>query len=425
MKLMKCVFSWMLALAFCLSAWNAALSSEENQPLPFTIEVQEAFGPANEATGESDSYVRYPLLHCSDAALVPAAEKINRTIEEKAHLSAYLHLLSTVTPGSAGLRMGYSLSAAVRASDNMPCLEGRYLSILFSAEGKMLSGRPSQVYYPMTFDLLTGDEVTFDQLFADPEGARRLIEEYLETEVEPTLSTHLENNQLLPVPFDRFFLDPFGRILFLYENSQLSFLSGVSGSVSFRYSQLSSVLDFSPNGVIAHLPWQMYVMNAQQTDAQRAEALWKWLEDDACLIPAARPISLSEDVSTVLSAFHSTADSSYYPGGAYYEVEEPAFRGALILTDESEEKVTGLQTSQLDLFGISTNTTTLDEAAAFLSREAFARMELNEAAAELYRVCPGEMLIYSLKRSRDQQPMTLTLYADQDGVIQFIKLAIQ
>ena len=106
-------------------------------------------------------------------------------------------------------------------------------------------------------------------------------------------------------------------------------------------------------------------------------------------------------------------------------MEEPVFRGALILTDEKEETVTGVQTSQLDLYGVSTGSTTLDEAAAFLGREPAVRMELGEAAAELYRVCPGEMLIYTLTRTADQQPMTLTLYADRQGVVQYVKLALQ
>ena len=424
MKYLKHFFLWILLLA--LSIQPGLSANADSAALPVSVEIQELSGAVNESTGQCDSYIRYPLLKTADAALAPAVEKINQAIKEKAHLSAYQQLLDSVQEGSTGLRMDCSLGIAARSGDGQPPFtEGKYLSILFSAEGKMLSGRPSQVYYPMTFDLTTGDEVTFGQLFADPESAKAFIEEYLENQVEPELSTHLENNQLFPVPYDRFFLDSFGHVILVYENSQLSFLSGTSGAVSFRYSQLSPWLDGSPEGVIAHIPWHLYGMGAAQTETRSADALWAWLESNACLIPAQTTFSLSADLQKSLARFHVTTDPGFYPGGVSYEVEEPVFRGALILTDEKEETVTGVQTSQLDLYGVSTGSTTLDEAAAFLGREPAVRMELGEAAAELYRVCPGEMLIYTLTRTADQQPMTLTLYADRQGVVQYVKLALQ
>ncbi|MBQ9264816.1 MAG: hypothetical protein IJ189_11510 [Clostridia bacterium] len=426
MKHLKCNLLCVMLLALCLILSCNALASQEDQGLPITIETLETLGPVTDVDGESGSYVRYPTLASEDPTFSAAVEKINQAIAKKAHIPAYLQLLSTITPGSSGLRMDFSLGAAIRHTDGQgPCIDDRYLSILFSVEGKMLTGRPSHAYYPMTFDLFTGEEITFDQLFTDPDGAKSFIETYLENEVEPTLSTYLENNQLFPVPYDRFFLDSFGHVMLAYENSQLSFLSGTSGAVSFRYSQLSPWLDLSDDGIVAHTPWQMYVMTPEQTDAQRSEAMWTWLKNNACLIVANPSISLGTSMELVLKDFHATTDSGYYPNGAYFEVEEPVFRGALILTDENEERIIGIQTNQIDLYGISTGATTLEEAEGFLGNAPVSRMELNEAAAEIYHVCPGHMLIYPLTRAGDQSPMTLTLYADEEGIVQYIKLAIE
>jgi hypothetical protein len=131
----------------------------------------------------------------------------------------------------------------------------------------MLSGRPSQIYYPFTFDLATAIWFPFDQLFTDPEGAKALYRKTIEDEIEPDLSTYLENNQLFPVPYDRFFLDGQDNITFVYENSQLSFLSGYSGAVSFNYGALADWLDLSPDRVAAQISeWRM-VRAALPTDS--------------------------------------------------------------------------------------------------------------------------------------------------------------
>ena len=177
--------------------------------------------------GPSGSFVSYPALNSGEKPEAQAlAEKINGYIQETAQIPAYLQLLSTLQAGGTGLSMDYEMSArsVCETGGNLECAP--YVSLVFNAKGKMLAGRPSQVYYPMTLNMMTGEPVPFEELFTDPEGAKAFIEACLEEEVEPTLSTYLENNQLFPVPFDRFFLDGFGRLIIVYENSQLSFLSG-------------------------------------------------------------------------------------------------------------------------------------------------------------------------------------------------------
>ena len=50
--------------------------------------------------------------------------------------------------------------------------------------------------------------------------------------------------------------------------------------------------------------------------------------------------------------------------------------------------------------------------------------KFDEALAELYRVCPGAASIYRLEPV-DGRNAAFTLYADRDGVVQYIKLALE
>lgn len=379
-----------------------------------------------EETGAADSYVRYPVLTTTDGEHAPIIEVINQAIQRQARIPEYLQLLSTIQEGSTGLRFDYEMQCEFTHYEPLAHTWGlaiRYLSLLFSAEGKMLQGRPSQVYYPMTFDLYTGEQVIFDQLFADPEGAKAFIETYLAEEIEPTLSTYLENNQLFPVPYDRFFLDGYDHIVFVYENSQLSFLSGYSGAVSFRYSELTPWLDTSPDGVAMQLS-SLYDFKMKSIDSwNESEFFWEHVQGLAIWEIYPR-IFLNDDAEVIRQEYRCTVDSGYYPGGAYFEVEEPRLLGTLILTDDSETTVTGILTHRADLPGIVTGKTTLSEAEAFLGVAPTLRMEISETLADIYLVCSGTASIYQF-RSVDDEPLSLTLYADENGVVQFVKYALE
>ena len=362
--------------------------------------------------GSADSFVSYPQLNAEEnfgaAAL---AEKINGYIQETAQIPAYIQLLSTLQAGGTGLVMDYDTSVLYVSDACAP-----YVSLLFSAKGKMLSGRPSQVYYPMTLNMTTGEPVAFDDLFTDPEGAKAFIEAYLEEEVEPSLSTYLENNQLFPVPYDRFFLDGSGNLILYYENSQLSFLSGDSGAVAFRYSELWDWLDTS---------WSGIPMSVLDTPEEYLGGMtMKEQMDEICM--GVYPLwgfnmegELGMSVEVLTDDYPQAADSEFYPGGACFEVETAALRGTLILTDENEETVTGILSHRVDYFGIFTGKTTLTEAEALIGQEPMARLNLDEAAAELYRVCPGTAAVFK------SYEYLFTLYADENGVVQYIKLALE
>ena len=412
----------------CLSPAVLSESSLEIAVLPIQIEQRETLGPAviqdkNDPEITHECFIRYPELVSDDPAYGPALEKINQAILEKAHIREYEAMLPAFQMGSMGLRMDYELGL----SDDHAAGEGRkiydrYISILFSARGKMLSGRPGQIYYPMTFDLITGEEITFDQVFADPEGGKAFIETYLMEVVGPTLSTYLENSDLLPVPFDRFFLDSFGRVNFYYESNQLSFLSGFAGAVSFRYAELKDYLDFSDAGVVSHMGY----LNAQKymTEEEKRENALNLLSGGALVFSFQDGITPGESLQAALQDVHPASDPDYYPGGACLELEEAEYRGCLILTDEAEEQVTGLLSSRFSLYDLETGFTSLTDAAAFLGRDPVISLPLDETAAGMYRVCPGQMAVYSLQRM-DNEPLTLTLYADEKGIVQYVSVEIE
>lgn len=370
-------------------------------------------------TDTSGSFVSYPVLIGGESPEAQAlAEKINGYIQETAQIPAYLQLLSTLQAGGTGLKMDYDMSASYdwdETGENLKCAP--YVSLVFSAKGKMLVGRPSQVYYPMTLNIKTGEPVAFEELFTDPDGAKAFIEAYLEEEAEPILSTYLENNQLFPVPYDRFFLDGCGNLILCYENSQLSFLSGDSGAVAFRYSELWDWLDTSPEGI------PMAVLTSPEQYAERPAPIAEQM-DEFCM--GAHPLygfgmegELGMSVEVLTDLYPQAADSEYYPDGACFEVETAVLRGTLILTDEAEERVTGILSNRADYFGIFTGKTALKDAEALMEREPSARLSVDETFAEMYRVCPGTMDVYSM------DGYLFTLYADVNGVVQYIGMDLQ
>ena len=439
MRSFQKITAWLLVASFLLFLPFSSFADEDQTQTTAWISVDHQM---YEADGPEGSYVLYPEFFAVNPNSMekyesPVTDKINETLRTKAHIPEYLQLLSTVTAGSAGLQMRYSVGAVSEWINPYDLSVGRYLSILFDVTGKMLAGRPSQVYYPFTFDLATGEEVSFDQLFSDPNGAKAYIENKLEEEVEPTLSTYLENNQLFPVPYDRFFLDGNENVIFLYENSQLSFLSGFSGSVAFRYSELAPWLDASPDSVAAQTSRIAYQRKYFPDDAMyfllslQQDATLGWL-----------PVQLGDDLEAVLSLYRATTDSGYYPSGAYYEVEEAVLRGLLILTDENEETVTGLLTSRADFYQLQSGKTTLEEAEAFLNwphegqkasaelpdailnMTPDARLPISAELAEMYRVCPGTASVYTFA-DPDGRLLTLTLYADEENIVQYVKYALK
>lgn len=391
MKL-KCLLISVLLLTVSLAPALAA----EGENAGLKVLVHQEFGIG-------DSHVFYPELQDTQGGETIA--KVNEAILQKAEIEDYLRVLKTVTEGSVGLTVDCDYSSDV---------SNGLFSVVFSATGRMPKGRPSQKYYAMTFDLETGEEVTFDRLFSDPEGALKLIEENMDSKVSDILSTYMENSALLPVPTDNFAV-LHDAVTFYYDNDQLSFLSGDSGAVSFWYYELEPYLDLSENSVAKRL--ETLERSGIKDRGQLARVVMDNVShgvmpglDVAVSAADDARLSVGADVHTLVDSFKQTTDSGYYPGGAYLEVENALLRGTYILTDEAGEKVTGILSKRLDMFGIKTNVTTADEWREVLGQPA-STLSLDANTAEQYLLCAGSSDQYTYGDH------TLTLHADENGVL--------
>ena len=85
------------------------------------------------------------------------------------------------------------------------------------------------------------------------------------------------------------------------------------------------------------------------------------------------------------------------------------------------------------MYGIETGKTTLEEARNLLGTPV-AEMMLSDAAAQMYLVCPGRMLAYSYtpdspihcgETGKDANAISLTLYADESRIVQYVKLPLE
>ena len=375
----KIVFA--LVTMFCLMLCSSCLAQETMPALTSAGDMQA------KANGEND-YVIYPVLENGGEY----TESVNTQMMEKARISAFLQLMQFGT-GSTGLRVDWDGH-----------VNGNVLSVVIGADGKMPVGRPSQVYYPMNFDLETGEEIPFEALFTDADAAMAHMEMLLENEVEETLSTHLENSALFPVPFERYTLEQDGGLTIWYEKDQLSFLSGFSGSVHFRFSDLEEYYDLTEGSMMQRFRQQSetgYLQGFAKTD---------------CL-----GLSFEETVKQL----RSTVDSEFYPGGALFEMEDAVLRGNYLITDEGEETVLGILCGRVDDGKIMTGNTTMDEARELLGDNGISIL-VDADIADQYRVCPGESVTYKtiVMLEDEKRQADYTLYGDVDGIVRFVKLMI-
>ncbi len=288
-------------LAAVFTAGAAACFGEE--PGKETLTVSRV-----EAIGAGDSMVAYPILTGGEGA-----SRISADIFSSARVGEYLALLNSLSGGGTGLRMDYTLFP--EAAEGM-------VSLVLSAEGRMLEGRPSQVWYPLTYRMEDGSRVTAEDVFEDPDAAEEAIGAYPEEYVEEGLSDYLENRELYPVPMDSFALCERGMI-FYYDHDALCFLSGFSGEVLIPYRALEGYLK----------------RDLVLCEGNGAETVFSSLEEGRL---RGVPTVLGEDLEGALLRLRSTIDPSWWPGGECYETEDARMRDVLMVSMEGSGTVDAL-----------------------------------------------------------------------------------
>ncbi|MBR6526115.1 MAG: hypothetical protein IKT57_09080 [Clostridia bacterium] len=372
-----------LVLFACMAF--AAVCAEEIAPFAKIEEMR--------IEGAQESYVACPVFTVGQDAEISA--RINEMIQNQACIMPYVQLLSQITEGSTGLQMGYEMSP----SDANVSI----VSIVFSARGKMLTGRPSQIYYPMVMDLVSGEQVKLEQVVTNVDDFAAFVEMFVEDHAESILSTHMENSELFPVPLDNYALDETG-ITFYYDAEQLSFLSGFAGSITIPYHEMAAYLNLSENSVLDRLGYAELMLACHEDTEEKVR-----LASESGVL-GALPVQIGMTLEDAFDSFRSTVDAGFYPAGAYYEMEDARLRGSLLLTDAQEENVTGIYSRNISLWGIRTGCTTREEWMQVLGTPDFS-MEMGDSEAGQYLLCAGVSDYY------DYGEYQLQLHADVDGVL--------
>ena len=338
--------------------------------------------------------VKYPVLR-EGAAAEELRETINDRILEDGHVRDYLTRVSQLISGGS---LQVSWSGTVM---------GDVFSFVMSAEGAVVNPRPAFVWTAGNIDLRDGHEVTWVELFPDPEAARETVEAYLEEEVAPELSAHLLNSGLTPAP-ELFALNERG-LLLLYPADQLSTLSDRAGDVLIPWRVVSELLDAREDGIAARIgvtKWlEMTEENAEKIRAATAAA---------GALPGI-PVRLGDSVQAWTDRQHLLIDPDVYEGGRLFSLEGGIFRNVFLMTDFLSESwdtsvVDGIRMDEGNLFGLVTGRT---EQAAWrqLLGEPDHTVEYDEEKAEAYRTVPGSRDYYEFGGNR------LQLHANEEGVL--------
>ena len=350
------------------------------------------------------SSVRYPQL----TGLDPAVQStVNAAIMEKAHINDRLS------------RMAALLSSPVKLNVSYTCiLEGDVFSCAILAQGAVETSRSTQVWSTVNFDLRTGREITFADLFIDAEAAKAFIESYLDEQVAPELSAHLPAGTLTPVP-EAFTISPTGLTLY-YDIGAFRTLSDKAGTVTILWHELRPFLKVSaisePEAVINRLAMDFITL-----DITDGDTLLQSLQNGA--LPGI-PATLGQPLQELVDRYALLTDPDIYEGGRMIALEDGAFRQVWILTDALTEEfdrsvVQGIRADRISLHGLCTGETTIVEWREFLGFDLGApdtTLTVDENRAESWRIVPGTSDYYTFGDYR------LRLHADESGILRSVFL---
>ena len=360
--------------------------------LTFTLSLAEAPAPTVNDMGLElmGSAVHYPQLTGLDPAVQTA---VNTAIMEKGHINDRLSRMAALLNAPVKLNVSYTYT-----------LEGNVFSCAILADGAVETSRATQVWSAVNFDLSTGQEITFAELFTDVDAATAFIETYLNEQVAPELSAHLPAGTLTPIP-ETFTISPTGLTLY-YDVSAFRTLSDRAGTVTILWSEL-------PADMLALPLTQTHLTFPADTPADLTDALQSGSFSG---IPAA----IGQPMQELIDRHKLLTDPDIYEGGRMIALEDGAFRNVWLLTDALTEEfdqsvVQGIRADRLNFYGLCTGDTTIDWWRAALG-EPDNTLTVDEARAESWRIVPGTSDYYTFGDYR------LRLHADESGVLRSVFL---
>ena len=343
--------------------------------------------------------IHYPAVTGLEDTAVE--EQVNNRIQQDNGILEYLTRAAQLISGGS-LRTEWS--GGIVGDDLFTCT--------VSAEGALETTRSTHALTGSSIDLRDGHGIAFSELFTDETAAREAIDGYLEDEVAPELSAHLQNSEVTPMP-ETFVIEPVGLRL-LYPVKQLSTLSDRAGDIRIGWNRLREALDLSEDSILIRLGVEeMITLTPKSAEKLKDTAAEGRLPG----IPAA----LGDPLQELTDRYHLLTDPDGYEGGRMFALEGGAFRKVYLLTDDlsrgwENSTVQGIRMDEGCAFGLCVGETQREEWIPVLGEPD------NEAAisgekAEANRIVPGKCDYYSCGSCR------LQLYSDEDGTLVSVVLA--
>ena len=347
------------------------------------------------------SRVTYPALR--DGILdAERTAKINEQIQADGEVRAYLTRMSQLI-SEGGMTVSWRGSWM-----------GPVFSFALAAEGTVTSPRNTWVWTSGSLDLRDGHEIAPEEIFSDPDGARREMEDWLETEIVPDLSAHLANSQATPLP-DRFWMTERG-LVFLYPIEALSTLSDRAGSLLVPWNAAEGHLRLEAGSLLDAMGVRNLLTKTEDLTEDGAEERKQALEK---IIAEGRipgiPAGLGDGMQELTDARRMLTDPDVYARGRIFALEGAEFQGVFLLTDflsESWENsvVDGIRVDQGTVCGLILGETRQEEWRKLLGEPAHA-IEMDGEEAEAWRTVPGVRDYYEFGGHR------LQLQADEEGTL--------
>ena len=365
--------------------------------LTFTCTLAEAPAVNDVALDLLGSSIHYPQLTGLDPAV---QQTVNAAIMEKGQINARLSRMAVL--GSAPVKLNVSYACE---------LEGNVFSCAILADGAVENSRATQVWATVNYDLHTGKEITFADLFVDADAATAFIESYLDEQVAPDLSAHLAAGSLTPIP-ETFTISPTGLTLY-YDVSAFRTLSDRAGTVTILWSELREHLRLGQADVLMAIGANGHIALGEDGEYHIPDALQS---GSFIGIPAA----IGQPMQELIDRHKLLTDPDIYEGGRMIALEDGAFRNVWLLTDALTEEfdqstVQGIRADRLSFYGLCTGDTTIDWWREVLG-EPDNTLTVDETRAESWRIVPGTSDYYTFGDYR------LRLHADESGVLRSVFL---
>ena len=342
--------------------------------------------------------IHYPRLTDSENdADSSITEKANETLADVLHAKALTARMASVLSSSVPL---------------VSYWDGQIVNDLLSAHlhvsGPIEHERSDSADYSILLDLRDLSTVPFSSFFSDPEAAEHAIAEILEWNIAPTLSPHLANAEVLPLP-EAYGADPWSLMLY-YPSSQLMTLSGNAGQIRIYWYELQNLLDTSEGS-----PADRLGILAACTLSEASFPLIRAAVESGSF-PSV-PVTVGDSIKQLAQKHPLLHDPDNIEGSRLFELEGAPLQGIQLLTDTlslnsyETSVVEAIRADSMCLYGLITGMTT-QEAWRQILGEPSATVTLDAETAELYRLVPGVSDYYTFG-SR-----TLRLHADESHTLQ-------